>query len=50
MRLTKTFSSLNADPELPGAVDYGTDHSEPGGLLTVAFRQGDVHGEPCHHY
>ena len=50
MWLTKTFFMLNVDTEVPGADDCGTDHTEPGGLLIVAFRQGDVHREPCHHY
>ncbi|SPT19658.1 unnamed protein product [Triticum aestivum] len=27
-----------------------TDHSQPGGILIMASRQGDVHREPCHHY
>jgi hypothetical protein len=51
---TNTFSLLNTDPEVPGvskgAVECGTDHSQPGGIPTVASRQGDVHREPCHHY
>ena len=51
---TNTFYFMNVDTEFSRfferPVVRATDHSESAGVHPVAFRKGDVHGEPCDHY